>query len=66
MGLVILQTKSKSLRNILLLILVVKEDFAIWRKALDTERSFTCGIFVVISLWIELILVGELLLNFDK
>jgi len=66
MGLVILQTKSKSLRNILLLILVVKEDFAVWRKALDTERSFTCGIFVVISLWIELILVGELLLNFDK
>lgn len=65
MGLVILQTKSKGLCNFLLLILVVKEDFAIWRKALDAERSVTT-LFLGISFWIEIILVSELLLDFDE
>lgn len=65
MGLVILQTKSKGLCDFLLLILVVKEDFAVWRKALDAERSVTT-LFLGISFWIEIILVSELLLDFDE
>jgi hypothetical protein len=65
MGLVILQTKSKGLCDFLLLILVVKEDFAVWRKALDAERSVTT-LFLSISFWIEIILVSELLLDFDE
>jgi hypothetical protein len=41
MGLVILQTKSEGLCDLLLLVFVVKEHFALWRKALDAERSVT-------------------------
>lgn len=66
MGLVILQTKSEGLSNLLLLILVVEEDFALWRKALDAERSVSSRILVLGIFWIEIILVSELLFDFDE
>ena len=65
MGLVIFQTKSKGLCNLLLLILVIKEDFALWRKALDAERSVT-NLILDISFWIEITLICENLLDFDE
>lgn len=67
MRLIILQTKSEGLSDILLLVFVVKEDFTFWRKALNAERSITSRILVFhVLLWIEIILVCEFLLNFDE
>lgn len=66
MWFVILETESEGLSNFLLLVLVVKENFALWRESLDAKRKVSSRVLILSILWFEVVLIGELLFDFDK